>query len=80
MFSQNIFKLFGEIPYKEILMKGFQVDSQEREVRHLNNLSIKSFLARVFLSPLLKHLLIENFETFFPNCAREILKTKGRSI
>jgi len=61
-------------------MKGFQVDSQEREERHLDNLSTKSFLARVFLSPLPKHLLIENFKTPFPNCAHEILKTKVRSI
>ena len=56
MFSQNIFKLFGEIPYKEILMQDFQVDSQEREVHHLDNLSTKSFLARGFLSRLPKHL------------------------
>jgi len=70
----------GVIIYEEILMKVFQVNSQEKEMRYLDNLSTKSFLARVFPSPLPKHLLIENFKTFFPVCAREILKTKGRSI
>jgi len=47
-------------------MKGFRVDFQEREVRHLDNLSTKSFLAKIFPSPLPQHLSIENFKTIFP--------------
>jgi len=47
-------------------MKRFRVGSYKRELRHLDNLSTKSFLARFFSSPLPHHSSKEISKQFFP--------------